>query len=325
VSRLKSTGEEKMKKIFLIAFIVCFTISFNTITHAAEFCGKQGEAISEYIQDKWHFSESGAILSSSEEGKSGETVYIGSACKSHDDCYSSPNADKRTCDKAFLEDMLKACKSSFSTLSRRARMRAKGLCVLKAQGYFQAVQLWADDAFNQTQSYQMDYSELVKKRNEHIVRNLSAPQNRDYAEIVAYINCFRNFAQMQESTITSTTRIENSGFNQDGISLMHSLETENFHIKSITVIHNLEVIDDYVSLSFTMNPDDFDDISRSYLLEVKNGYLTINQEKTSRYGLDVDEIKSNVVDGALSGLFNLSFSIYKFHTFNYFSQTMVTM
>jgi hypothetical protein len=76
------------------------------------------------------------------------TVYVGDACRNHDLCYESYNANKKECDKAFLRDLKTACRENIPALAISARRE----CSRRAKVYYNSVRTrFGADAFNDAQ------------------------------------------------------------------------------------------------------------------------------------------------------------------------------
>ena len=76
------------------------------------------------------------------EGK-GKKANFTPACNKHDVCYGTCNKDKDACDKAFCENLLKACKNTWPDASDPKR---RG-CNTRANFYCAGVTLAADSDY----------------------------------------------------------------------------------------------------------------------------------------------------------------------------------
>jgi len=124
-----------MFKMFLVFIVtVAFVFSFTSIAVSSD-CGPQSKIISEVIPDEWRIPGTD------------KWVFVGNACRRHDECYGSPNANKNQCDSDFYSNLRSNCRSKLNNLTERE----KKYCMKLAETYTRAVSRYGHAAFKRAQ------------------------------------------------------------------------------------------------------------------------------------------------------------------------------
>lgn len=116
------------------------------VSFAGVHCGAQGDWRNSLIPDKWppppvrkQFQTTFGRI---------KTVSVSNACKKHDDCYDSKDAERRQCDQQFLDNMQSECDRVYRTL---AEVVVREACHMAATGYYEAVRNYGEEAFQNAQ------------------------------------------------------------------------------------------------------------------------------------------------------------------------------